>query len=412
MAACCAGALAAFGEEPAPTAVETKPVTAGYAGLPDGYAIVAYLDCGAEQAARAGDGLEVRQVSGAPRTFPGVNGPLGTAASDDRQVEFAIDGLKNEAEYVLGFTWWDVDGASRVESVRFGSGEPVEWTAVVPPVVAAAFDGDEPTWARVLLPLPHSVRPDGRLRVAFANEGGPNAVVNELWVLERTKAAARKRVLVVTGDDYGGHRWRETGPELAAILREDPRLEVSISESPGVLGSPLLAHYDAVVVHFKNYPERLPLGAAIGTGLERYVVSGKGLVLVHFGCGAFQEWDAFVNVAGRVWNPEKRGHDPHGAFNVSVKDAAHPVTRGMDDFAAVDEMYTCLDGAPPIHPLCSAVSTVDGKEYAVAFTVDSAKGPVFHCTLGHDVRAFQCEGTRELYRRAAAWAAGLDPDGR
>jgi len=241
---------------------------------------------------------------------------------------------------------------------------------------------------------------------AFANEKGPNAAVNELWLLARRAGDVPKRVVIVTGDDYAGHLWRKTGPELAAILRADPRLEVSITESPAMLASPLLDHYDAVLLHFKNYAERVPLGQAVGAGLERFVASGKGLVIAHFGCGAFQEWDGFVNVAGRVWNPEKRAHDPYGPFLVQMTAQSHPITRDMESFQVEDELYTCLDGATPIQVLCQATSKVDQEDYAVGFTTPAGEGRVFHCTLGHDVNALQSEGARQLYRRAAIWAAG------
>jgi uncharacterized protein len=383
-------------------------MTADHPYLPKGYHLVAQLDCGKQIESEA-DGAAVRQRTGKAWTFDGVALPLGTAAFHEKQVEFAITGLKQDAAYVLGFTWWDADSAGREQSVRFRLGGSGAWTTVLGPTPAVAYYEDKPTWARALLPIPAPFRAGGRLDVGFAREGGPNAVVSELWLLERTGADARKRVLLVTGDDYPGHRWRETAPELAAILREDPRLEVSVAEIPAVLGSPLLAHYDAVVLHFKNYAERLPLGEAMGSGLDRFARSGKGVVLSHFACGAFQEWDGFVNVAGRVWNPEMRGHDPRGPFTVNVADSAHPITASMLEFTTTDELYTCLDGDVPIHVLCQATSKVDEKVYAIAFVRDHGEGRVFHCTLGHDLEAFESEGARALYRRATAWAAGLPP---
>ena len=41
---------------------------------------------------------------------------------------------------------------------------------------------------------------------------------------------ARKeaRVVIITGNDYPGHKWRETAPVLARQLRGDPRLEVEV----------------------------------------------------------------------------------------------------------------------------------------------------------------------------------------
>lgn len=375
--------------------------------LPDGHRVAAYLDCGAQAASTNETGPRITSIAGESHTFAGVDGPLATAAFAADQVEYEISGLAADGQYVLGFAWWDADGGGRRESVRFGVGDPLVWTTVLPATRVCAFYKDEPTWARILLPLSGDFAGKDRVRVAFAREDGPNAVVNEMWLFEKTAPEPRKRVLIVTGDDYPGHLWRETAPEFAAILREDKRFEVSINESPAIFGSPLLDHYDAAVLHFKNYSERLVFGPEIWSGLDRYIASGHGLVIAHFGCGAFQEWSDYVKVAGRIWNPEKRAHDPYGKFQVRVVDAAHAVTNGMADFDTEDELYTCLDGSTPIHVLCEATSKVDQEPYPMAFVVGDLAGRVLHCPLGHDVNALRAPGTRDLYRRATAWAAGL-----
>lgn len=375
--------------------------------LPDGYRTAAYLDCGVESASGAETGPRITQTRGDAYVFPNTSGPLGTCAFDAGQVEFALAGLDPHAEYVLAFAWWDTDNSGRRQSVRFGLGEPPVWTTVLPATPACAFHADQPTWARALLPLSGEFAGKEKLQVAFALEEGPNAVVSEVRLLEKAAPETRKRVLIVTGDDYAGHLWRETGPELARILREDNRFEVSIAECPAILGSPLLTHYDAVVINFKNYAERLPLGQEIGAAFQAYAAAGHGVVFVHFGCGAFQEWPGFVKTAGRVWNPEKRPHDPRGPFTVNIVDSKHAVTAGLEDFVTTDELYTCLDGATPIQVLCEATSAVDKLRYPMAFIVEGTGGRVFHSVLGHDIEAFSAPGVRELYRRAAAWAAGL-----
>ena len=37
---------------------------------------------------------------------------------------------------------------------------------------------------------------------------------------------------------------------------------------------------------------------------RKFVASGKGLMLVHFACGAWQDWPEFKALAGRVWDPK------------------------------------------------------------------------------------------------------------
>lgn len=366
--------------------------------LPDGHRAVAACTPGGSLES-GGAGPRISLVSGAT---------VGDTAFSGTPLTFSVTGLKPGPEYVLALSW-NGDPKSR-QSVRFGVGEPPAWTSVLPATVPCAFHADQPVPARFVLPIPAEYTNKGAFQVVVAAESGLPASVAGLWLMERTEPAKAARVLLVTGDDYVGHRWRETTPEIAALLREDPRFEVSISECPAMLGSPLLDHYDAVVLHFKNYEERLPLGAEVGEGLARYAAAGHGVVLTHFTCGAFQEWPGFEEVAGRVWNPKFRAHDPHGEFQVTVLDREHPVTAGMEDFSTLDELYTCLDGDTPIHVLCGAVSKVDQKQYPMAFILDTPDRRVFHCVLGHDPAAFSAQGVRDLYRRATAWAAGLEPN--
>jgi len=223
------------------------------------------------------------------------------------------------------------------------------------------------------------------------------------------QAEPAKRVLIVTGEDYPGHKWKETTPVLKRQIAADGRLAVEVVEDLNFLRSPKLHDYDTVIAHFKNYDPEVP-GREGFDNLARFVREGGGLVLVHFACGAFQEFkDDFTKLAGRAWNPKLRGHDPRGKFRVEIVDTDHPVTRGLEPFETVDELYTCLDGEPPIHVLADAKSKVDGKRYPMAFVLTYGKGRVLHCVLGHDVAAFEVPAVGELFRRAAAWTAGLEP---
>jgi len=218
-----------------------------------------------------------------------------------------------------------------------------------------------------------------------------------------------KRVLIVTGEDYPGHKWQKTTPVLQRQLEKDRRLAVEVADDLTFLRSPKLHHYDTVVAHFKNYDPKVP-GRKGFDNLTEFVRGGGGLVLVHFACGAFQEFkDDFAKLAGRAWNPKLRGHDPRGKFRVEIADPDHPITRGLDPFETTDELYTCLDGQARIHVLAEAQSKVDGKRYPMAFVLSYGKGRVFHCVLGHDVAAFEVPAVGELFRRATAWTAGLEP---
>ena len=226
--------------------------------------------------------------------------------------------------------------------------------------------------------------------------------------IERPDEAQSKKVLIVTGVDYPGHKWKLTAPVLAKAIAADKRLEVTVTEKPGDLAKDDLSDYDTIVLHFMDWEVPDP-GPKARANLKRVIKSGKGLVLVHFACGAFQEWPEFVELAGRVWDPKLRGHDPHGKFTVKITDSKHPAMKGLSEFETVDELYTCLTGKTPIKVLAKARSKVDGKDYPMAFVLNYGKGRVFHSVLGHDVQALANPAVGRLFRNACAWGAGLEP---
>jgi uncharacterized protein len=216
------------------------------------------------------------------------------------------------------------------------------------------------------------------------------------------------RVLLVTGVDHPGHHWKQTAPAIRAVLEQDKPFDVRIVEDPELLASDVVFDYDVVLLHFKNY-KPLKRAEQVHENLVNFVKQGKGLVLVHFACGAFEDWPEFRNLAGKVWDQKPTGaHDPRAPFTVHIVDPEHAITRGMADFQADDELYTCLVGERAVDVLATARSKVTGKDQPMAFAFDYGKGRVFQTPLGHDVKAIELPGVAELMRRGCRWAAGRD----
>ncbi|MBI5383757.1 MAG: ThuA domain-containing protein [Verrucomicrobia bacterium] len=230
--------------------------------------------------------------------------------------------------------------------------------------------------------------------------------------LDLDPPAAGTKVLLVTGNDYPGHLWRQTAPVLKELLEKDARLKVRIVEDPNALASPKLKEWDVVILHFMDWEVPGP-GPEARENLKRFVESGKGMMLTHFACGAWDnnEWPEFKKLAGRVWFGANGGrqHDPHGKFRVDIADPAHPITKGLEPFETLDELYTCLTGDAAIQVVAKATSKVDQKDYPMAFVLNFGQGRVFHTVLGHDTRAYASAGVGELLRRGCAWAAGVEP---
>jgi type 1 glutamine amidotransferase len=215
------------------------------------------------------------------------------------------------------------------------------------------------------------------------------------------------KVLLVTGVDYAGHHWKKTAPVVRDVLEQGQRLEVRIIEDPAFLAADVIFDYDVVLLHFKNY-DSLRNEQRIRQHLVDFVRRGGGLVAIHFACGAFEDWPQFADLIGKVWDKEKT-HDPRGPFTVKIVDPNHPITKGMQDFAADDELYTCLTGERPVTVLATATSKVTGTDQPMAFVFREGQGRVFQTPLGHDEKAIRMPGVSELLRQGCLWAAGRLP---
>ncbi len=430
--------------------------------LPAGSRLAAYLDCGVESGDQSAAGVRLWVAHGKDydwREKGGEGSPVAlTVTFGSGNVRIDASGLDAEKKYDVGFAWWDYDDNKREQSVWVSGKQIVEKTTL------PAWQGKQQGPATLTRAVPADAIHDGKIEITFKQEGTGNCVVSEIWlveksgaaemkpeppavktaqpkpepapavktpetkptaapvaakveakpapaplVLKRTNPSAETKVLIVTGLEYPGHPWRETAPLLQEIISKDDRLSVDVNDNANAaLESPDLGKNAVIILNYMNWKDPGP-GAAAQENLRKAVENGTGLVMVHFACGAFQEWPEFVKIAGRVWNPKFRGHDARGPFKVEIADTKHPVTSGLEAFDTDDELYTCLDGSTPIEILATATSKVDHKVYPMAFVLQYGKGRVFHCVLGHDAKAFKADGVQSLYRRGTAWAAGLEP---
>ncbi len=379
--------------------------------VPKRFEVVTYLNCGPSNKAESG-GVSIECANGKPWKAEDGTDPALSLHFANAALEYRISGLDAKSDYILGLTWWDSDLRGRWQSVAINDQE------VLPSTAAIGFEEAsdkslqkhkyqaKPTPIRIqFVLLPEHIK-EGRCLVRIGTANGKNAVNSEIWIAKRAQPKAAKQILLVSGQDYPGHHWRKTGSVMADLIAQDERMEVTICETPGAVGLRHLDFYDVVFVHFKNYQEDIPATQAMKDKLAAYVRGGGGMCLSHFACGAFMEWPEFVTLSGRIWNGE--GHDKRGPFKVEVVDQGHAVTKDLGaSFDTDDELYFCLKGEPQIHVLCNAFSRARKASFPQAFVYEPGRGRVFLSTLGHDVRAYEPDAVKRLYRQGTAWAASL-----
>ena len=217
---------------------------------------------------------------------------------------------------------------------------------------------------------------------------------------------AKIKVLLVTGDDVTpAHNWHEVSQAIRETLVSSGKFEVRVCEDAGVLDSAAaLGRYDLVFLHLYN-AKTPTLSDSAKENLASFVKDGKGLAVSHLSSASFKEWEEFRKMCGRYWVMGKSGHGPRSVFKTRIANKEHPITQGLTDFEADDELYAKLLGDAPITVLVEADSDWSKKTEPLAFTIEYGKGRVFHEAFGHDGKAIQNPAVQKLIQRGCEWAA-------
>jgi len=253
-------------------------------------------------------------------------------------------------------------------------------------------------------------------------------------------AAAPIRVMLLDGESGGPwHKWQLTTPVLKKALEDAGLFQVDVVTAPPA-GADLSSFtpdwkaYRAVVWNYDAPDARWP--DALKKSFEDYVSAGGGVVIVHAADNAFPGWSAFnemIGIGGWRDRTEKAGpywfvkdgkvaSDPtpgpagsHGArvpFLVTVRDASHPITRGLPAtwMHQGDELYAKLRGpGKNMTVLATGHSAPDNagtdRDEPLLMVLGFGKGRIFHTTLGHDVNAISCVGFVTTLQRGTEWAA-------
>ncbi len=250
-------------------------------------------------------------------------------------------------------------------------------------------------------------------------------------------ATSAEPIKVLILDGQNNHNWKETTPLIQQTLEGSGRFVCDVATSPGKGGDmatfqPNFASYDVVV---SNYNGEM-WSDATRAAFEKFVAAGGGFVSVHAADNSFPGWEAYnrmIGLGGWGGRNQKSGpyvrwregqvvrdtaagrggsHGQRHPFLVIVRDAQHPITKGLPTswLQARDELYAELRGpAENLHVLATAMSDPatggTGEHEPILLTVHYGQGRVFHTTMGHDREAMMGVACQVTLQRGTEWAA-------
>ena len=243
---------------------------------------------------------------------------------------------------------------------------------------------------------------------------------------------AELKALIIEGQNNHGN-WPQTSQMMKSYLEETGHFDVEIvrtaPKGTDPTFKPDFSKYNVVISNYNGaaWP------AETQQAFVKYVKTGGGFVVIHAANNSFGDWAEYNEIIGLGgWGGRNEKSGPyvyytddgklkrdesagrggsHGAqheFTVVVRNAEHPVTKGMPSswLHMKDELYDSLRGpAENINILATAYSPGTKRHEPMIFTVEYGKGRVFHTPMGHGNDSQSCVGYITTLQRGAEWAA-------
>ncbi|HCY43536.1 MAG TPA: ThuA domain-containing protein [Prolixibacteraceae bacterium] len=214
-------------------------------------------------------------------------------------------------------------------------------------------------------------------------------------------SAQKLNILVVTG----GHDFdRKLFFEMFDTFQGISYTEFQHPEANLRLGSIDPKTFDAVV--FYDMPKTI--SETEKKSYYKLLKLGKGLVFLHHSQCSYQDWDEYKTIVGGKYHEEKNTpqtstyqHDV--TFTVKISDSKHPVTKGIQDFEILDEVYGNTEVLPGVTPLLTTDHPQSSK--IIGWTHQKENSRIVYIQPGHDKNGWLNPNYQNLVRQAISYVS-------
>ncbi len=158
-----------------------------------------------------------------------------------------------------------------------------------------------------------------------------------------------------------------------------------------------LKNMDLVVLYTTGKELR---GADI-QALIRFVSDGGALAGIHCATDSFTDDAEYIKLIGGKF----RTHPAQLDITTEFVDTEHAITKGLDSFTLLDELYLFSDyDETRVHLLAQTTSYDDNGPVPLCWTRTEGKGRIFYLSLGHNHSTLENISWQTLFSRGVAWA--------
>ncbi len=218
--------------------------------------------------------------------------------------------------------------------------------------------------------------------------------------------SGKLRILLITGQGNGNpdhpyHTWKH--PYHNEILLDALKniASVTVSEDLSILTSENLKNYDMIL---NNSLFQSPDGKQTAA-FYRFIEEGKTYFCLHAGIVSFLNSEKYAKMLGATFinhvdiktfivNPYDNWYGWDNA-----KKSRNPITKGLEDFKILDELYLCQMNTDDLEVIARA------EYHPIMWTRKWGKGRIMCLNLGHSDFSMNNPGFKSLLVNGITWLA-------